>query len=142
MKKKLISVAVFAIGLIALIVGAIILIIKLNTQSGIRDGEYLVSIGSWEKEGEPGVIWTFEEIGKGKLTTNNHLNDYDFIWSLEEDTLKIETKWLYELDDEFKYRIQDGNLVLTADDSTEIKFSPASSVDAEVTEDDELIVGD
>ncbi|MBQ3464899.1 hypothetical protein IJH15_01600 [Candidatus Saccharibacteria bacterium] len=141
-KKKILSIIVFIIGLIALIVGVVFLILDLNKGVSLQDGEYLVSVDSWVKEDEPGVIWTFTEIGKGKLTTNNYLNSYDFIWAIEDNKFKIETDWLYTLNDEFKYRIDSGNLILIQDDSTEIKFSPASSIDSEVSEGDELIVGD
>jgi hypothetical protein len=141
-KKKILSIIVFIIGLIALIVGVVFLILDLNKGVSLQDGEYLVSVDSWVKEDEPGVIWTFTEIGKGKLTTNNYLNSYDFIWAIEDNKFKIETDWLYTLNDEFEYRIDSGNLILIQDDSTEIKFSPASSVDSEISEGDELIVGD
>jgi hypothetical protein len=141
-KKKILSIIIFIIGLIALIVGVVFLILDLNKGVSLQDGEYLVSVDSWVKEDEPGVIWTFTEIGKGKLTTNNYLNSYDFIWAIEDNKFKIETDWLYTLNDEFEYRIDSGNLILIQDDSTEIKFSPASSVDPEVSEGDELIVGD
>ncbi len=141
-KKKILSIIIFIIGLIALIVGVVFLILDLNEGVSLQDGEYLVSVDSWVKEDEPGVIWTFTEIGKGKLTTNNYLNSYDFIWAIEDNKFKIETDWLYTLNDEFEYRIDSGNLILIQDDSTEIKFSPASSVDPEVSEGDELIVGD
>ena len=136
MKKK-ISIAVFIIGIITLIAGVVFLIINLNNGPKIQDGEYLVSVGEWEEVGGPGVIWRFSEIGKGTLTTNNHLNDYDFIWALEGDKIKIETDWLYTIDDEYRYRIDRGQdlLVLIREDSTEINFRPASGVDAEVGED-------
>lgn len=61
----------------------------------------------------PSVIWNFTEIGKGTLTTNAHLNDYDFIWAIEGDTLKIETNWLYELENEYKYELDQNNGILT-----------------------------
>ena len=133
-KKQIISLIVFIIGLITLVVGIIFLVIDLNKADKLQDSEYLVSTDSWTLDGEPSVIWTFTEIGKGKLTTDNYKNTYDFIWAIEGDTIKIETDWLYTLEDEFKYRIENGNLVLTKDDSVEIKFNPTSSVDAEVTE--------
>ena len=135
-KKNIISLIVFIIGIIALATGIVFLVISLNKANSIQDGEYLVSVDNWAREDQPEVIWTFTEIGKGKLTTNNNKNIYDFIWALEGDKLKIETNWLYTLEDEFTYRIDNGNLILTKDDSTEIKFSPASSVDTEVTEND------
>ena len=143
MKKKLIiSMIVFIIGLATLVTGVVFLVLDLTKGASLQDGEYLVSVDNWVKEDEPGVSWTFTEIGKGKLTTNNYLNSYDFLWAIDEDTLKIETDWLYTLNDEYKYRIEGGNLILVQDDSTEIKFVPASSVDPEVSEDDELVVGD
>ncbi len=141
-KKQIISIIVFIIGLITLVIGVIFLVLNLNKGASLQDGEYLISVDSWVKEDEPSVIWTFSEIGKGKLTTNNNENSYDFIWAIEDGKLKIETDWLYTLNDEYEYRIDDGNLVLIQDDSTEIKFNPTSSVDSEIREDDELIVGD
>ena len=141
-KKKLISIIVFIIGLITLIIGVVFLIIDLSKGSAVEAGEYLVETGRFELMDEPGVVWNFTEVGKGTLTTNNHLNDYDFIWAIEGDRLKIETKWLYALNNEYQYRIENGNLILTQDDSTEIKFVPAGGVDTEVPEDDELVVGD
>ncbi|MDO4746856.1 MAG: DUF5640 domain-containing protein [Candidatus Saccharibacteria bacterium] len=53
----------------------------------------------------PGVYWKFTEVGKGTLTTNNHINDYDFLWAIEDGKLKIETKWLYDLENEYDYEI-------------------------------------
>ncbi|MBQ3473930.1 hypothetical protein IJH24_00660 [Candidatus Saccharibacteria bacterium] len=141
-KKQIISIIVFVIGLIALIVGAIFLILDLTKGVSLQDGEYLVSVDSWTREDEPDVVWVFTEIGKGKLTTNNYKNTYDFIWAIDGNKIKIETDWLYTLNDEFEYRIDNGNLILTQDDSTEIKFNPTSSVDAEIRENDELVVGD
>lgn len=135
-KKKLISIIVFIIGLIALAIGVIFLILDLDKGTSLQDGEYLVSVDEWTKEDEPGVIWVFTEVGKGKLTTNDNKNTYDFLWAIEDNKLKIETNWLYTLNDEFEYRIDNGDLVLIQDDSTEIKFHPASSVDPEVGEDD------
>lgn len=135
-KKKIISIITFIIGLITLVVGVIFLSINLFSGSSVQDGEYLVSVDSWVKEDEPNVIWTFTEIGKGKLTTNNYVDSYDFIWAISDDTLKIETDWLYTLNNEYKYKISGGNLILMPDDSTEIKFVPTSGVDAEVGEDD------
>ena len=133
-RKQFISIIIFIIGLITLIAGVVFLILKLNSGAPIEDGEYLISVDSWIREDEPGVIWSFTEIGKGKLTTNNHLNDYDFIWAIEDGKIKIKTDWLYSLNDEYDYRIEDKNLILIRSDSSEIKFSPRSSVDSEVTE--------
>lgn len=143
MKKKLIiSLTVFVAGIITLIVGVVFLILDLTKGELLEDGEYLVSVDSWVREDEPSVVWKFTEIGKGELTTNDGLNTYDFIWAIDDDKIKIETDWLYTLNDEYEYRIEDKNLVLIKDDSTEIKFNPTSSVDPEVSEDDELVVGD
>lgn len=120
MNKKRVSLIVLIIGLISLVVGVIFLIVRLNSEPSIADGEYLVSVGEWAEEGEPGVVWNFTEIGKGILTTNDHLNDYDFAWALEDGVLKIETEWLYNMDDKFEYSLEQGSntLTLTSGDET------------------------
>ena len=123
--KKRISIVVFIIGIITLIAGVIFLILRLTAQPGIQDGEYLVSIGEWQEADEPSVVWNFTEIGKGTLTTNNHLNDYEFIWALEDGKLKIETEWLYTMDNEFEYSLDQSNNTLKLTDGDEtIEFIP------------------
>ena len=122
-KKKIISVVVFIIGMVTLAVGVVFLLLKLIGQNAVQDGDYLVSAKNWVLEDDEKVIWDFEEIGKGTLTTNNHLNDYTFIWALEDGKLKIETDWLYTLDDEYDYTINqsEGKLILN-DGEKEIIF--------------------
>ena len=141
-KKQIISIIISVIGLITLVIGGVFLITKLTSGPKIQDGEYLVSVSEFSREDEPEVVWRFTEIGKGTLTTNNHLNDYDFIWALEGDVLKIETEWLLTINNEYRYRIDNGNLILVSEDSGEIKLVPTSSINPEVTEDNELVVGD
>ena len=108
---------------------------KKNTKkivSIISDAEYLVSAKEWRLETddncgddsdtencESGVIWKFTEIGKGTLTTNNHTNDYDFIWVLDGDTLKINTDWLYTINDEYTYKLDKGAGKLTVETEDE-----------------------
>ena len=129
MNKKKFSLIVFIIGILTLIGGGVALILNFVLKPDMRDAEYLVKMGEWVMEsddpeaGAENVVWTFTEIGKGKLTTNNHLNDYDFIWAMEGETLKIETKWLYDLNDEYTYKINQGEktLTLTSEDG-EYKF--------------------
>ena len=77
------AVAFFAIGMVVLVAGLLFLAFKLIAGPSKADAEFLISAGEWTREGEPSVIWDFTEIGKGKLTTDNHLNDYEFIWALE-----------------------------------------------------------
>ena len=69
---------------------------------------------------EPSVVWKFTEVGKGTLTTNGHTNDYDFIWAIEGGELKMETAWLYTLENAYTYTIDQaaGRLVLTEGDKT------------------------
>ena len=135
-KKNLISIIVFIVGMITLVVGVVFLIIKLVGGPALEDGEYLVSAKEWALKADsdckseevetkcmPSVYWQFTEIGKGTLTTNNHLNDYDFIWSLEDGKLKIETDWLYTLENEYDYELnqRDGILILRTGNE-ELKF--------------------
>ncbi|MBQ3352923.1 hypothetical protein IJG89_01050 [Candidatus Saccharibacteria bacterium] len=145
-KKLKNSIIVFVIGLLVLIAGIIYIVITFTRTPAIADGEYLTEIGTWvldaetncvsEKEtvgtgetncidgdGGSGVIWEFTEVGKGTLTTNNHTNDYDFIWAIEDGKLLIETDWLYTLNNEYEYTLNQakGELILKADDK-EYKF--------------------
>ena len=138
-RKFIVSVVVFAIGLIALIAGVVVLVLKYADGEKIADGEYLFSASEWalksntncvepdaaseeNAEGEKlitncesadAVIWKFTEIGKGTLTTNSHVNDYDFIWAIEDGKLKIETKWLYDIVNEYEYTLDQNKGILT-----------------------------
>ena len=126
MDKKRISLIVMIIGLVTLVAGAIFLVIRMNAGPSVQDGEYLVSVGEWSEQGEPSVIWNFTEVGKGILTTNDHLNDYEFVWAIEDGTLKIETEWLYTMNNEFDYALdQNGNTLTLASGDEEIIFVPA-----------------
>lgn len=136
-KKKLVSIIVFVFGILTMIAGAVFLIIQLTGGPVIQDGEYLISAKEWiledgsncdsseetESNCEHGVIWKFTEIGKGTLTTNNHINDYDFIWALDDGELKIETDWLYTLENEYEYELnQNDNTLILKDGDKEFKF--------------------
>lgn len=135
-KKKIISIVILVVGVVVLGVGTVFLVLHLTQAPVVADGEYLVSAGEWvlnseecsepeaSKEpeassecGTPSVIWKFTEIGKGTLTTNNHVNDYDFAWALEDGYLAMRTNWLYELDNNYEYKLDQktGELTLTAD---------------------------
>ena len=119
-KKKIISISILVAGLVVLIIGIVMLVLNSISASRAADGDYLVKAGDWTLENEDGVIWDFTEIGKGKLTTNNHTNDYDFIWAIEDGKLLIETDWLYKLDNTYEYSLDQGakTLTLTADGKT------------------------
>ena len=119
-KKWVISITVCVIGVVALVAGVIMMILNFGQTAAMQDGEYLVSASEWVLEDESdGVVWKFTEIGKGTLTTNNHLNDYDFIWALKDDKLSIETEWLYELENEYEYELNQGDGVLVLKEGDE-----------------------
>ena len=129
--KKNSSLIIFIIGLIVLAAGGAFLAVSLLSKPQTADAEYLVQIGAWTEEGtEDFVIWNFTEIGKGTLTTNNHQNDYDFLWAIDGDTLKIETAWLYDLENEYTFKIDRSTqkLTLTDSNSKTVTFSPSSSL--------------
>ena len=121
--KLAIGLAVFIVGLVALAAGVVLLVLNLTKGPVVSDGETLLKAEGWImcedvedsyscKETE--VIWEFTEVGKGTLTTNGHKNDYEFIWAVQDDRLLIETQWLYELENEYKYEIsaETGCLIL------------------------------
>ena len=121
-KKLVLAIVTLVVGIAMLISGIVMLVITLNRGSVLHDAETLVATGNWQREDELGVVWNFTEIGKGSLTTNAHTDDYDFIWAIEGDKLKIETEWLYTLNDEFDYKIDNNKLIL----NDEIVFVPAN----------------
>lgn len=140
-------IAAFLVGLTALIVAIVFLVIRLTSQPKLEDAEFLISTGEWVREDAPNVIWDFTGVGDGMLTTDGHLNNYPFIWSMEEGKIKIETTWLYDLSDEFTYTLDQNNKILIIkklDDDTEIKFKaqdrPAKNSDVMVVGGDEEIV--
>ena len=135
--KKTISIIALVLGIIIFVAGLVMLIMTLAKGSALSDADYLISAKEWrlsddknceEKSNddsdaancESGVIWKFTEVGKGSLTTNNHTNDYSFIWELENDTMKVETDWLYTLNNEYTYKLDKnaGTLTLETDDET------------------------
>lgn len=133
-KKTRIGIVVFVLGVITLMIGIVMSVMNFLSIPAERDAELLVKVGTWEREDANGVIWTFTEIGKGTLTTNSHENDYNFIWAIEDGKLKIETAWLYELNDEYDYEIDSGNKTLTLlgeDETSNIVFKAVSSQEGE-----------
>ncbi len=125
--KKIISIIVFVIGLITLAVGAAFFVLDLVKKANIEDADFLVSTGKWVEKDNESVVWEFTEIGKGTLTTNGHIDDYDFIWAIDGSTLKIETAWLYDLNDEFSYALdqKERTLKLTRD-GIDVTFVPVT----------------
>ncbi len=131
-KNRAVSLAVLIVGLIMLAVGVVFLVLGIKKASLLADGDFLVSVGEWrlaesetcaENECEDTVIWTFLEIGKGTLTTNGHKNDYDFKWAIRDGKLVIETDWLYELDNEYEYMLdQETRELILKDDDKEYRF--------------------
>ena len=119
-KKKIVSISILVVGLVMLVVGVAFLIFGLIKQGGESDGEYLVERGTWTLEDSERVVWEFKEDGKGTLTTNDHANDYDFTWSLQDGKMTVKTDWLYELSNEYEYELDQGAgaLVLTDDEGT------------------------
>lgn len=122
-RKQIASLGVFIIGSITLVTGVAFLLINLLKPEEIPDGEYLVSAKNWVLDSSSDVTWDFTEVGKGKLTTNSHQNDYDFIWALDGNELKIETKWLYDMNNVYTYELnKDGGVLQLEDENGKYRF--------------------
>ena len=165
--KIILGIIAIVIGGGALIASVAFFIIDLISTPDLRDAEFLVQKGTWvmqsntaskptdcvttEEGGEPtdcitttseapaeNVIWKFTEIGKGTLTTNNHIDDHDFKWALDGNKLLIETEWLYTLYNEVTYSLdqKEETLILTDENGHKATFKPAQEEksDAEPTE--------
>ena len=139
-KQKKISIIIFILGLIVLAAGGALLGYKFLKKPSVRDGEYLVSVGEWQLEGDDSVIWKFTEIGKGVITTDAHASDFDFIWAIDGDVLKLETSWHYLVDNEYHYVLNqsENKLTLTENDKTYtlVKYeAPTEEIQGESEED-------
>ena len=104
-KQRKISLGVLVVGILALVGGVGFLVYNLLKTPDANDAEFLVEVGEWQREDATGVVWNFMEIGKGTLTTNGGENEYDFEWAFEDDKLKIDTDWLYTLNDEYEFEL-------------------------------------
>ena len=138
MKKK-ISIVIFVLGLLMLAAGATMLALKMTKTPPVSDGEYLTQFDEWvlidcESEEEEcwRVIWEFTEIGKGVLTTNNGVNKYNFVWAIDGDKLTVMTDWLYELHNEYTYKIDRENKSLTLIDDTGEKILAGHNYDVNI----------
>ena len=127
--KKRIGIITFVIGLATLVCGLTFLILDLLKKPDVRDAEFIVNVGAWQLKDTPSVSWHFTEVGAGTLTTNAHINDYPFKWRLDGDKMIVETEWLYTLDNEYVYELNQHDNILTLTDSEETYvFVPAESV--------------
>ncbi len=120
-KKKILSIGVFVLGMIMLVVGIVFLVLNVLKGNAVADGEYLVAAENWVltdcgDEDCDKVIWDFTEIGKGSLTTDGGEHNYDFKWAIKDGKLDIQTDWLYELNNEYEYSLDQSNGVLTLRD--------------------------
>jgi len=94
----------------------------------------ILSANAWEKQDAPTVIWTLKSDGTGEITTNKK-NYYSMKWSLEgesEQTLKITTSWLYELEDSFIFKLnreENYFVVKNLSDETESTFVPLGTTE-------------
>jgi hypothetical protein len=128
-KKKVTCITIFVIGVIMLVVGIVFLVLSILKGSSVADGEYLVEAGDWTltdcKEDDcDKVIWDFTEIGKGVLTTDGGEHKYEFKWAIKDGKLIVHTDWLYEIDDEYEYSLDQGGKALTLKtDDNEYRFT-------------------
>ena len=111
-KKKLITTSVSIIAFIAVAVGAYFITKSLNNSSALSVVDFLVSGHEWEKVGEESVVWTFENENTCKVTTNS-TETFDCTWELNGETLKIKTKWLRDLEDEFTLSVNEAEKSFT-----------------------------
>lgn len=122
-----ISIFVLVFGLLVLAGGLGFFLYKYLTPSVVADASYLVEVGAWQRVDAPSVIWDFTSVGEGSLTTNDHLNDYHFLWAIDGDQLQLDTDWLYTLNDAFTYRLdQSADQLILERDGEAVTFVPAA----------------
>jgi len=124
------------------VVGALLYFLVFRKEEPVAvltDRDILVA-HAWEKQDAPTVIWTFHADGTGEITTNKS-NYYDMKWYFEQDgedrTLKIDTAWLYELNDSFSFTLDRENSSFTVKnlaDEGESVFVPLGTAEQKAAE--------
>ncbi|MBQ3464506.1 hypothetical protein IJH27_01580 [Candidatus Saccharibacteria bacterium] len=125
--KKPLVISLVIVGVL-LMAGAIygLFFLDLAPKIVLSDAEFLVDVRSWEKDGAPTVIWTFNDLESGEITTNK-TNYYKTKWGLENEKLSFKTEWLYEISDEFEFLLNREEKYFTVKnlaDGGESKFVP------------------
>ena len=123
-KKKALVTVCSIVAFLAVVAGAFFITKAIDGKTAVSITEFLVSGHEWEKVGEETVVWTFENEKACKVTTNS-TETFDCEWEIEGDTLKIRTKWLRELEDEFTLEINEAEKsfkIISKEDGKESTF--------------------
>ena len=137
MKKKLIVFLISFVVLAGSMVGAFFLAKYLDTldpYKRLSDADFLSSHSSWQAESSPSIIWSLKNDNSCTITTNAGLESFPCVWILEDNTLKIRTSWLTELEDAFTISINRKSpsfTVVNHSDESITTFVPTPSTPSE-----------
>lgn len=141
-KKARLAIIIGSVVVGLAVVGALLYFLVFRKEEPVvvlTDRDILVA-HAWEKQDAPTVIWTFHADGTGEITTNKS-NYYDMKWYFEQDgedrTLKIDTAWLYELNDSFNFTLDRENSSFTVKnlaDEGESVFVPLGTAEQKAAE--------
>lgn len=121
-KKKFLVTACSIVAFVAIAAGAYYITKAISGTSSASAVDFLVSGHEWQKSGEESVVWTFENDGTCKITTNS-TEVFNCTWSLDGENLKIKTKWLRDLEDEFTLHINQAENSFTVTSKADEKSS-------------------
>lgn len=130
MKKKILVTTCSILAFAAIAAGAYFIAKTLDSTSAASATDFLIAGHEWQKTGEESVVWTFENDGTCKVTTNS-TETFNCTWQLDGETLKIKTKWLRDLEDEFSIYInkaENSFTVISKADEKSSTFVPKKSV--------------
>ncbi|MBR3319727.1 hypothetical protein IKG20_00230 [Candidatus Saccharibacteria bacterium] len=138
--KLAIIISAIVLGVIAIALVLILIVFKKTEPEVVLTDLDILTAHAWEKEGAETVIWTLNRDGTGEITTNKS-NYYDMKWTIEQgeetQTLKVDTAWLYELNDSFSFSLDreaDSFTVKNLADETESVFVPLGTAEKKAAE--------
>lgn len=132
LRRRAISVAVFLCGVISLVAGVVALVYGLARSDEVSAAAFLVKAGPWQRQDAPDVTWQFTSIGAGTLTTDGGEHEYPFTWALVDGQLKVDTEWLYTLNDAYDFSLNQSTSKFTLKTAQgTVAFVPVSAASTE-----------
>lgn len=126
-RKKIIIIVISILAALGLIAGVVLLVINLNKSNDplfkMSNTDYLTYFGEWEAVEDERIVWTFNDDGSGKLTTNGGIDEYEFAWEVNGSELKIVTQWFYPIEDDFSLTTNRDEETFTIVDTAEDKIT-------------------
>ena len=86
----------------------------------LKDDEFLVKVGEFEREGNSNTVLYFDSLTDGRISNDGDSTVYKMNWNLYGNKLIINIDWVYSKKKEYIIKIDKENIILTL--NNEIKY--------------------